>query len=278
MIPAPFRHVIVDHLDHAIAALAELGDDAKLMAGGQSLIPLMKLRLASPTVVLDLCRLSLGGIRLDGTELVIGAMTTYRDVARSALVREHAPLLAAAAAVVGDPQVRNRGTIGGGLAHADPAGDVPCAVLALGGALVVRGPEGERVVSADDFFVGYWTSALGGAEVLVEVRIASRAGVGWDYQKFNIRSQDWATVAVAVSGSRVALASMADRVIRATQTEQILLAGGSIDSAAEVADANTEPPADLRATADYRRHLARVLSGDALRAAAKRGVVGKDVS
>ena len=278
MIPAPFRHVIVDHLDHAIAALAEHGDDAKLMAGGQSLIPLMKLRLASPTVVLDLCRLSLGGIRLDGTELVIGAMTTYRDVARSALVREHAPLLAAAAAVVGDPQVRNRGTIGGGLAHADPAGDVPCAVLALGGALVVRGPEGERVVSADDFFVGYWTSALGGAEVLVEVRIASRAGVGWDYQKFNIRSQDWATVAVAVSGSRVALASMADRVIRATQTEQILLAGGSIDSAAEVADANTEPPADLRATADYRRHLARVLSGDALRAAAKRGVVGKDVS
>lgn len=278
MIPAPFRHVIVDHLDHAIAALAEHGDDAKLMAGGQSLIPLMKLRLASPTVVLDLCRLSLGGIRLDGTELVIGAMTTYRDVARSALVREHAPLLAAAAAVVGDPQVRNRGTIGGGLAHADPAGDVPCAVLALGGALVVRGPEGERVVSADDFFVGYWTSALGGAEVLVEVRIASRAGVGWDYQKFNIRSQDWATVAVAVSGSRVALASMADRVIRATQTEQILLAGGSIDSAAEVADANTEPPADLRATADYRRHLARVLSGDALRAAAKRGVLGKDVS
>ncbi len=270
MIPPVFRHLVVEHIDEAVAALTEHGDEAKVLAGGQSLIPLMKLRLASPTIVVDLARLDLTGVRVDGGHLVIGALTTYRDVARSALVQEHAPVLAAAASVVGDPQVRNRGTLGGGIAHADPAGDVPCALLALGGALVACGSNGTRSLSADGFFLGYWTSALHADEVLTEIRVPLSGSLGWDYQKFNIRSQDWATVAVAVTGNRIALASMADRVVRATRSEELLSAGGSLTDVAELADADTEPPADLRASSDYRRHLARVLTSDALTAAASR--------
>lgn len=268
MIPAPFRYVAAPTVPDAAALLREHGDDAKVIAGGQSLLPLMKLRLATPTVLVDLAGAGLQGMRVDGGSLVIGAMTSYRDVARSPLVALHAPLLARAASVVGDPQVRNRGTIGGGVAHADPASDVSCALMALGAAVVAVGPDGvRRELAIDDLFVGFWTSVLASDEVLTEIRVPSAAGAGWAYEKFTIRAQDWAMVAVAVCGGRVALASMADRIIRAHSTESALAAGASIADAAAVAAEGTEPGSDLRASGAYRRHLATVLTADALHTA-----------
>jgi carbon-monoxide dehydrogenase medium subunit len=269
MIPAPFRYVAAPTVPDAAALLREHGDEAKVIAGGQSLLPLMKLRLATPTVLVDLRGVGLTGVRVDDGSLVIGAMTTYRDVARSAEVAEHAPLLARAASVVGDPQVRNRGTIGGGVAHADPASDVSCALMALGATVVAVGPGGSRrELGIDDLFVGFWTSALAADEVLTEIRVPSAADAGWAYEKFTIRAQDWAMVAVAVCGGRVALASMADRIVRAHGTEGLLASGASIAEAAAVAAEGTDPSSDLRASAAYRRHLATVLTADALLAAA----------
>jgi aerobic carbon-monoxide dehydrogenase medium subunit len=274
MIPAPFRYVPVTSLDETISALTEYGDEAKVIAGGQSLLPLMKLRLAAPTVLLDLAGLGLRTIRTEGagdaTELVIDAMTSYRSVATSSVVREHAPLLSRAASLVGDPQVRNRGTLGGGVAHADPASDVSCALLALNARAVVVGPNGKREIRFDDLFTGFWTSIIAVDEVLTEVRIPSARGIGWSYQKFTIRSQDWALVGAATCGGRVALASMATQVIRARSTEAALAAGASIVDAAAVADEGSDPPADLRGSAAYRRHLARVLVADALNESAAR--------
>lgn len=271
MIPAPFRYVAVTSLEETVSALTEYGDEAKIIAGGQSLLPLMRLRLAAPTVLLDLAGLGLRTIRVEmvegRTELVIDAMTSYRNVAASSTVRDHAPILARAASIVGDPQVRNRGTLGGGVAHADPASDVSCALLALNARAVVVGPAGRREISFDDLFIGFWTSTIASDEVLVEVRIPSARGIGWSYQKFTIRSQDWALVGAAASGGRVALASMATQVIRARSTEDALAAGASLTDAAAVADEGSDPPADLRGSASYRRHLARVLVGDALREA-----------
>ena len=278
VIPAPFRYVGVTSIEETISALTEFGDEAKVIAGGQSLLPLMKLRLAAPTVLLDLVGLGLRNFRTepvgDGTELVIGAMATYRDVAASTIVQDHAPLLARAASLVGDPQVRNRGTLGGGVAHADPASDVSCALLALGARVVVIGPNGPREITFDDLFIGFWTSTIAADEVLTEVRIPSARGIGWSYQKFTIRSQDWALVGAAVSGGRVALASMATQVIRAHSTEAALAAGASLVDAAALADEDSDPPADLRGTPTYRRHLARVLVSDALREAAFGASVG----
>lgn len=265
MIPAPFRYLAATSIDEAIGALAEHGEEAKIMAGGQSLLPLIKLRLAAPAVLIDLVGCGLRGISVDGSMLVVRAMTAYRDIVRSPLVMQHAPLLAAASAIVGDPQVRNRGTIGGGAAHADPAGDIGCALMALDATMIAQGPSGRRSIPIDEFFLGYWTTALADDEVLVEVRIPCSGDAPWDYQKFNIRSQDWATVAVAVQGDRVALASMADRVIRASATERALVSGSSLADAAALADEGTTPPADLRASSDYRRNLVRVLTIDALR-------------
>ena len=265
MIPSPFQYVAATTLEEAIRTLTEFGDEAKVIAGGQSLLPLVKLRLAAPTVLVDLARVGLSGISVTGDTLVVTAMTAYRDIVRSPLVAQHAPLLAAASGLVGDPQVRNRGTIGGGAVHADPAGDIGCALMALDAVMVAQGPSGRRSIPIDEFFLGYWTSALADNEVLVEVRIPSAPFAPWDYQKFNIRSQDWATVAVAVRGDRVSLASMGDRVVRATATERALGDGASLVDAAALADEGTTPPSDLRASTEYRRNLARVLTSDALR-------------
>ncbi len=274
MIPAPFRYVGVTSIEETISALTEFGDEAKVIAGGQSLLPLMKLRLAAPTVLLDLVGLGLRNIRTEsvgeGPELVIGAMATYRDVAASAIVQDHAPVLARAASLVGDPQVRNRGTLGGGVAHADPASDVSCALLALGARVVVIGPHGQREIAFDNLFIGFWTSTIAADEVLTEIRIPSARGTGWSYQKFTIRSQDWALVGAAACGGRVALASMATQVIRALGTEAALAAGASPADAAARADEGSDPPADLRGSSAYRRHLARVLVADALREVAAR--------
>ena len=264
MIPAPFRYLAPTSIDEAIGALTEYGEEAKVMAGGQSLLPLIKLRLAAPGVLVDLAGCGLQGISVDGSVLVVRAMTAYRDIVRSPLVRQHAPLLGAASGVVGDPQVRNRGTIGGGAAHADPAGDIGCALMALDATMIAQGPSGRRSIPIDEFFLGYWTTALADNEVLTEIQIPCAGGAPWDYQKFNIRSQDWATVAVAVRGNRVALASMADRVVRASATERALASGASLADAASLADEATTPPADLRASSEYRRNLARVLTIDAL--------------
>ena len=272
MIPAPFRYIAVTSIEETISALTEYGDEAKVIAGGQSLLPLMKLRLAAPTVLLDLAGLGIRKIRTEpagsGTELVIDAMATYRDVAASPIVQEHAPILARAASLVGDPQVRNRGTLGGGVAHADPASDVSCALLALDARVVVIGSNGEREIAFDDLFIGFWTSTIAADEVLTEIRLPSASGIGWSYQKFTIRSQDWALVGAAACGGRVALASMATQVIRARGTEAALAAGASLADAAALADEGSDPPADLRGSSAYRRHLARVLVADALRDAA----------
>jgi aerobic carbon-monoxide dehydrogenase medium subunit len=271
MIPATFDFVRADSADAALAALAEHGDEAKLLAGGQSLLPLMKLRLATPAVLVDVSRASeLAFVRRDGDTIAIGALTRHCDVARDETVRSELPMLAHVASLVGDPQVRHRGTIGGSVAHADPSADLPAALLALGASYVLRGPRGERVVAADDFATGFLESVLEPDELLTEIRVP--AGVtGWGYEKFTRREIDWATVAVAVvrrgSQASVALANMGATVLRASAVEAALASGASAADAALVADEGTEPGSDVTASEDYRRHLSRVLTGRALAAA-----------
>ena len=271
MIPATFDFVRADSAEAALSALAEHGDEAKLLAGGQSLLPLMKLRLATPAVLVDVSRArDLAYVRRDGDDVVIGALTRHCDVARDETVNSELPMLAHVAELVGDPQVRHRGTIGGSVAHSDPSADLPTALLALGASYVVRGPRGERVVPADDFATGFLESVLEPDELLAEVRIP--VGVsGWGYEKFTRRAIDWATVAVAVvrrnSQVSVALANMGATVLRASAVESALVAGAAGDEAAQHADEGTEPGTDVTASADYRRHLARVLTGRALAAA-----------
>ena len=265
MIPAAFRHLPVGSVAEAVEALVTHGDDAKLLAGGHSLVPLMKLRLAEPSVLVDIAGLrGLSYVRVEGDEVAVGALTRHRDLERSSVLAEEVPLLAFTAGLVGDPQVRNRGTIGGSIAHADPAADLPCAVLALDATMVVEGPNGRRTVPAAEFFTGFWSCALEPAEVLVEVRVARQRRAPWAYEKFTTRAQDWATVAVAVAGTRVGLASMGETPLRATATETALADGASVAEAAALAADGTQPPDDLRAGRDYRRHLARVLTEQAL--------------
>jgi len=275
VIPAPFDYVRADSFEAAAAALAEHGDEAKLLAGGQSLLPLMKLRLATPAVVVDVSRASeLAYVRADGAVLAIGALTRHCDVARSADVATHAPLLAHAAGSVGDPQVRHRGTIGGSVAHADPSADIPTALLALDASYVVRGPGGaQREVAAADFSTGFLETVLAPDELLVEVRVPSARGEAWGYEKFTRRAIDWATVAVAVQSrgdaTAVALANMGSTVLRAAATEAALSSGaGAVDAAAH-ADEGAEPAADVTASAEFRRHLARVLTKRALATAGR---------
>lgn len=274
MIPAPFAYARVESVDHAVALLGEHGDEAKLLAGGHSLLPLMKLRLATPSVIVDVGRLSdLSYVRDAGDHVAIGALTRHRDVETSELVRREAPLLAAAAAQVGDPQVRHRGTLGGSIAHGDPASDLPAVVLAMRGAVVARGRGGERVIAADDLFTGFLETALAPDEVLVEVRVPKTAGVGWSFQKMNRRAQDWAIVGVAaVLGDEpgVALVNMGSTPLRAPAVESAITAGASPADAAAAAAEGTEPPADLNATPAFREHLARVLVRRALEEAATR--------
>jgi carbon-monoxide dehydrogenase medium subunit len=273
MIPAAFDYVRADSAEAAVAALVEHGDEAKLLAGGHSLLPLMKLRLAAPSVLVDIGRLrDLSYIRDAGDHVAIGGLTRHRDLEVSDLLGAEAPLLAHAAGQVGDPQVRHRGTIGGSIAHGDPASDLPAVLLALRATLVARGPDGERTIPVDDFFTGFLETDLGPTELLTEIRVPKAAGVGWSFQKLNRRAQDWAIVGVALQGAGpdagIGLVNMGSAPLRAAASEAALASGASAVAAAAVADEGTEPSADLNASAEYRRHLARVLVGRALTEAA----------
>jgi carbon-monoxide dehydrogenase medium subunit len=272
MIPATFEYRRAGSAGEAIDLLAEYGEDAKLLAGGHSLLPLMKLRLARPTALIDIGRLAdLSYIRADGDEIAIGALTRHHDVEYSEVLAEAVPIMAAAAAEVGDPQIRHRGTIGGSLAHGDPGSDLAAVVLALGGTLVVQGPGGERRVAATDFFRSYMETALAANELLVEVRVPRTMGAGWSFQKFNRRAHDWAIVGVAAvshasngGGAGIALVNMGPTTVRATAAEAALAGGASAAEAAGHAADGLEPRSDTNASADFRCHLARVLVRRAL--------------
>ena len=285
MIPSPFDYVAATTVEEALAALSEAGDDGKVLAGGQSLVPVLRLRLATPTTVVDLNKISeLRGVRDDGDAIVIGAMTTHHDVLHDPLVREHAALLALATQTVGDPQIRHRGTLGGALVHADPAGDLLAPAVALDAEMVIVGPGGRRTVAAAEFFVDLFTTAVEPDELLVEVRIPKKTGWGAHYEKFQRVKQAWSIVAVAaavrtegatIADARVALTNMAVTPVRATGVEQALVGQPAtvetIRAAAEHAAEGTSPTSDGNADADYREHLARVLTGRALATAAGLG-------
>jgi aerobic carbon-monoxide dehydrogenase medium subunit len=265
MIPAPFDYVAAKSVAHALDLLAAHGDDAKVLAGGHSLLPMMKLRLAAPEVLIDISGVTeLAGITVDGGELVIGAATRHADLAGSALVRADAPLLAHAASLVGDPQIRHRGTIGGSLAHADPAADLPMALVVLDGTVELQGPQGARRVPAGDFFTGFFETCLEPGELLTAIRIPRLPGVGWGYQKFTRRANDWAIVGAAAIDGRIALANMGPTPLRATAAEAALAGGASVRDAAALAADGTSPGEDIHADRGYRAHLARVLTRRAL--------------
>jgi carbon-monoxide dehydrogenase medium subunit len=269
MIPASFDYQRAESADEAIALLTEHGDEAKLLAGGHSLLPLMKLRLASPSVLIDVGRLDdLRYIRDAGDHIAIGALTRHRELEISALLAEAAPLLSHAAGHVGDPQVRHRGTIGGSLAHADPASDLPAVVLAMGGTIVVQGPSGQREIAIADFYIGFLESALAPDELMTEIRIPKLNAEGWSFQKFNRRAQDWAIVGVAAvraNGSTgVALVNMGSTPLLAVGVVDAVKSGATAEQAAERATEHTEAQSDINASVAYREHLARVLVRRAL--------------
>jgi carbon-monoxide dehydrogenase medium subunit len=283
MIPAPFRYVRPTTVEEALQAIAEGGEDVKILAGGQSLIPVMRLRLAAPETVVDLGRIpELRGVRDDGDAIVIGAMTTHADVLSDPLIAQHAPLIAQATATVADRQVRHRGTFGGALAHADPAGDLPAVALALDAEFVLAGPSARRTVPAREFFVDYLTTALEEGEILVEVRVPQLAGRwGMHYEKFNRVAQAWSIVAVAaavrrengsIAEARIGLTNMGPTPLRAGAAEAALAGAeataDAIAAAAARAAEGTSPTSDLNAQADYRQHLAQVLTRRAVSAAA----------
>ena len=271
MIPASFDYVLAEHPDHAIELLGKR-EDAKLLAGGHSLLPAMKLRIARPALLVDVGRIAdLSYVREEGDTIAIGALTRHKDLAESPVLREHCAIVAHTAGRVGDPQVRHRGTIGGSLAHGDPASDLPAVILALHGEMVARGPEGDRAIPALEFFTGVFQTALAPDEMLVEIRVQKLNGAGWSYTKMSRRAQDWATVAVAaVTRSHgalpttIALTNMGATPLRAKAAEDVLAGGGTNADAAALADEGTEPSSDHAASADFRRHLARVLTLRAL--------------
>jgi carbon-monoxide dehydrogenase medium subunit len=274
VIPSSFDYVRADSVEEAVAALVEHGDEAKLLAGGHSLLPLMKLRLANPAVLVDLGRVdTLRGITVEDGVVRIGALTRHHDVQTSAVLAQHAPLLAHAAGHVGDPQVRHRGTLGGSLAHGDPASDLPAVLLAMRGSVVAQGPDGRREIAADDLFTGFLETALAPDEVMVEVQVPSMVGAGWSFQKLTRRAQDWAIVGCAVQGpapgasaasTGVGLVHLDSKPVRAAATEAALAAGTDRAAAAEQAAEGVSPPDDTAASAEFRAHLARVLVGRAL--------------
>jgi aerobic carbon-monoxide dehydrogenase medium subunit len=272
VIPPSFTYVRATSVDEALGLAAEHGEDAKYLAGGQSLLPLMKLRFAAPTVLIDLGRVTeLSYIRDEGTYVAIGALTRHHDVASSALLQADVPLLAHSAAAVGDPQIRHRGTIGGSVAHADAAADLPATLLALDAAFVVRGESGPRTVPAADFFRGIFETALAPGELLTEIQVPKPARpAAWSYQKFNKRAIDYAIVGVAVQGTAVALFSMGSTPLRATAVESALAAGAAIADAAQLAAEGTNAGSDIHASKAYREHLARVLVRRALEEASTR--------
>jgi carbon-monoxide dehydrogenase medium subunit len=283
VIPASFEYARPTTVDEALQAIADGGDDVKIMAGGQSLIPVMRLRLAAPETVVDLSRVAeLRGVRDDGDAIVIGAMATHHDVMTDPLVLQYAPLIAEATETVADRQVRARGTFGGALAHADPAGDLPAVALALDAEFVIAGPEGRRTVPASDFFVDYLTTALEEGELLVEIRVPKLAGEwGMRYEKFNRVAQAWSIVAVAavvrrenghIAEARIGLTNMGSTPLRASAVEAALAGADAspeaIAAAARSAAEGTSPSSDLNGQADYREHLAQVLTRRAVTAAA----------
>jgi carbon-monoxide dehydrogenase medium subunit len=271
MIPAPFAYQRATSADEALSLAAEAGEDAKFLAGGHSLLPLMKLRFAVPEVLIDIGRLrDLSYIRDEGDVIAVGALTRHHDLEHSGLLAAELPLLAHAAGAVGDPQVRHRGTIGGSLAHGDPASDLPAVILALDATLVIRGPSGQREIAASDFFQGLFETALEPGELLTEIRIAKPQTRGWSFQKFTKRAIDWAIVGVALQGDRVALVNMSAAPMRAAAVEGALAEGATPQEAAAHAAEGTNPVSDINASAAYREHLARVLVGRALAEAASR--------
>jgi carbon-monoxide dehydrogenase medium subunit len=274
MIPSNFDYVAPATVDDAVAALAQAGEDAKVIAGGQSLMPVLRLRLAAPTTLVDLNRIDeLRGVREDGDSLVIGAMTTYYNLLRNPLVSTHALLLAEATRTVADPQIRHRGTLGGNLAHADPAGDLSAPVLALDATLTAAGPSGRRSIPASEFFVDYFTTALQPDEILTEIRVPKHTGWAAHYEKMNRVAQAWSIVAVAatvdvdggvIRQARIALTNMASVPVRARGVEEALVGQAAsedlIRAAAEHAVEGVDPMTDGNADADYRSHLAKVLT------------------
>ena len=282
MIPSKFDYVRPVSLDEAVHVLGNAGDDAKVIAGGQSLLPLLRLRLANPEVLVDVGGLDgLHGVRDEGDSLLIGAGTTLYQLVHDPLVAEHCGLLAATATLIADPAVRHRGTIGGALAHADPAGDLPAVALALNATFSARGPAGDRDIAAADFFVDYLTTALEPAEILTGVRVPKLPGWGYHYEKFHRTAQAWAIVGVAaltrrsngqVAEARIGLTNMGPVPVRATAAEAAAAGAeasrDALRAAAALAAEGTAPPSDLHGAPDYRRHLAQVLTGRALAAAA----------
>jgi aerobic carbon-monoxide dehydrogenase medium subunit len=280
MIPARFDYEVAESAEHAISLLGER-EDAKPLAGGHSLLPAMKLRLSRPSLLVDIGRIGeLSYIREDGEQIAVGALTRYCDIRDSALLQQHCPIVTHAAGLIGDPQVRHRGTIGGSLAYGDPASDMPTVILALDGELVVRGSGGERTIPASEFFTGVFETAVGPAEMLIEARFPKLgASTGWSYTKLSRRALDWATVAVAavvertngsIGKAAIGLTNMGATPLRAKAAEDALAGGASIEEAAEAIPEGSDPPSDLSASADFRRHLARVLGRRALEEAAAR--------
>ena len=282
MIPAKFDYVRPDTVGEAVQALAGAGDEGKVIAGGQSLLPLLRLRLAYPELLVDTGGLAeLQGVSDAGDSLLIGAGTTHYQVTRDPLIAAHCGLLAQTAALIADPAVRHRGTIGGALAHADPAGDLPAVVTALDATLVAAGPSGTRSISPADFFTDYLTTSLAPGEILTAIRVPKLDGWGYRYEKFHVTAQAWAIVGVAavarrdnghVGAARVGLTNMGSVPVRAHAVEEAATGAAAsaagLAAAAARADEGANPPSDLRGAADYRRHLARVLTGRALAAAA----------
>ncbi|HEY2509099.1 MAG TPA: FAD binding domain-containing protein [Streptosporangiaceae bacterium] len=271
MIPASFTYQRALSVDEALDLAAKAGEDAKFLAGGHSLLPLMKLRLAVPETLVDIGRLrELSYIRDEGDDIAVGALTTHDELSRAEMLTRELPLLAFAAGQIGDPQVRHCGTIGGSLSHGDPAADLPAVALALAARLVVRGPAGTRQIAAADFFSGLFETALEPGELVTEIRFAKPGRPAWAFQKFTKRAIDWAIVGVAVQGGRVALVNMGSAPLRAAAVEAALASGATPAEAASHAAEGTSAPADLNASRAYREHLARVLVGRALSDAASR--------
>jgi len=281
VIPAAFDYVAPSTVEEAVRALADAGEDAKVLAGGQSLLPVLRMRLAAPSTVIDLGRVAeLRGVRDEGDDLAIGAMTTHYDVQRDPLIAEHAALLAMATNTVADPQVRHRGTFGGSIAHADPAGDLLAPALALDAEMVIAGAGGRRTVPAGEFFQDFFTTVLAPDEILVEVRVPKYTGWHAHYEKFNRVAQAWSIVAVAaavrvengtIAEARVGLTNMAATPVRATAVEQALVGQPATPEAIRAAAAHaaegTSPTPDANADVEYRQELARVLTGRAVSAA-----------
>jgi carbon-monoxide dehydrogenase medium subunit len=279
MIPAKFEYTRPGSVDEAVGALAGGGEDAKVIAGGQSLLPLLRLRLSFPDLLVDVGGLGeLRGVRDEGDTLWIGALTTLDEAQRDPVIAQHCGLLAQTAALIADPAVRHRGTVGGALAHADPAGDLPAVATAVDATMIARGPGGERAIGAGGFFLDYLTTALAPDEILTGIRVP-KLGPGWGYryEKFHLTAQAWAIVGVAavarradghVAEARIGLTNMGLVPVRAQAAEQaaagVEASAQALRAAAERADEGTQPPSDLHGGSDYRRHLARVLTARAL--------------